>query len=77
MIIQANSVVLFPAQWESSGFVSVEVGQQEMVVEFLGFGTPLDDIIPMYISRIPRVQIALGRRHTARRVLPELADYEP
>ena len=64
---------LLPAQWESSGFVSVEVDRQEMVVEFLGYGTPLDDIIPMYIARIPRVQIALGRRHSARRVLPEVA----
>lgn len=49
-----------------AGFVAVELGASEMVLEFMGYGSPLeDDIIPLYITRIPRVAISLGRRRRA------------
>lgn len=49
-----------------AGFVAVELGQHEMVLEYMGYGSPLgDDIIPLYIARIPRVAISLGRRRRA------------
>ena len=44
----------------------MELGASEMVLEFMGYGSPLeDDIIPLYITRIPRVAISLGRRRRA------------
>lgn len=41
-------------QWPSSGFVSVELADREMAVEFLGYGTGADDNAPMYVARVPR-----------------------
>ena len=44
----------------------MELGSNEMVLEFMGYESPLgDDIIPLYIARIPRVAITLGRRRRA------------
>jgi hypothetical protein len=45
-------------QWPSSGFVSVELSVDELVAEFLGYGSARsgsgDDLAPMYTARIQR-----------------------
>lgn len=50
-------------QWPSSGFVAVELSEEELRVEFLGYsGTGPDDNAPLYVARIPREAPLRGRR---------------
>ena len=40
-------------QWPYSGFVTAELSEAELAVQFYGFGTRADDLEPMYSVLIP------------------------